>query len=251
MIGYNGNGTLNITGGGVVDCPECYMGYFSSSNAIKVEGPNSKFICEGDLRLGVTGDGTLTIQDHGLVQVAGTLNVGFYDSLINMTSGGMLALWGEADDSLAEFDSLIVGTDAIQWWDDSIGADGGWTPLTAACYGYDYKLDYLTEGDLAGYTLLTVGEGYLPGDANRDGQVDAGDATILAGNWQADTSSGQVRDAWSVGDFNQDGMVDAGDATILAGNWQAGTNMTAVPEPSVIIMLIFATGLGFVLRKRS
>ncbi|MGD9128565.1 MAG: dockerin type I domain-containing protein [Planctomycetia bacterium] len=85
----------------------------------------------------------------------------------------------------------------------------------------------------------------LPGDANHDGVVDASDATILAGNWQATGAS------WEQGDFNGDGTVDASDATILAGNWQAGASNTAVPEPSTIILILSAlAGLGLFLRRR-
>ncbi|MGD9128274.1 MAG: dockerin type I domain-containing protein [Planctomycetia bacterium] len=69
-----------------------------------------------------------------------------------------------------------------------------------------------------------------PGDANRDGVVDASDATILAGNWQA------INATWEMGDFNFDGIVNASDATILAGNWQAGTG-TTVPEPGTLVLL--------------
>ncbi|MGD9127521.1 MAG: dockerin type I domain-containing protein, partial [Planctomycetia bacterium] len=85
----------------------------------------------------------------------------------------------------------------------------------------------------------------LPGDANRDGVVNASDATILAGNWQATNAS------WEMGDFNGDGIVNASDATILAGNWQASTN-TAVPEPSTIVLLFLgalALAVRFLVKK--
>ncbi|MGD9127583.1 MAG: dockerin type I repeat-containing protein, partial [Planctomycetia bacterium] len=83
------------------------------------------------------------------------------------------------------------------------------------------------------------------GDANGDGQVDASDATILAGNWQASGAT------WSMGDFNGDGSVDASDATILAGNWQAGTASNTVPEPGCVALLamLMAAGMVFVSRK--
>jgi hypothetical protein len=84
-----------------------------------------------------------------------------------------------------------------------------------------------------------------PGDANRDGVVDASDATILAGNWQATNAD------WSMGDFNGDGIVDASDATILAGNWQAGTDSTAVPEPGTILLMVtLLLTLGIVRRSK-
>ena len=66
----------------------------------------------------------------------------------------MLALFGKAKNSLVEFFDLIDGTDAIRYWDDGI-AD--WADIMGATYGDDYTLSYLTEGELTGYTLLTVG----------------------------------------------------------------------------------------------
>ncbi|MGD9126662.1 MAG: dockerin type I domain-containing protein [Planctomycetia bacterium] len=84
----------------------------------------------------------------------------------------------------------------------------------------------------------------IPGDANHDDQVDASDATILAGNWQAGPGA-----TWEMGDFNGDGYVDASDATILAGNWQAGTGAAAVPEPSTIILIASAL-IGLMLLRR-
>ena len=65
----------------------------------------------------------------------------------------MLALLGDADDSLADFLNLISGTDAIRYWDDSIS---GWADITGATYGVDYTLTHLTTGDLTDYTMLTV-----------------------------------------------------------------------------------------------
>ena len=99
----------------------------------------------------------LSIANGGLVSVAGTLTIDYRtqgDSFVNMATGGMLALKGDADDSLVDFLDLVTGTDAIRYWDKSL-AD--WAPITTATAGVDYTLDYLTEGELAGYTLLTVG----------------------------------------------------------------------------------------------
>ncbi|MGD9128545.1 MAG: dockerin type I domain-containing protein, partial [Planctomycetia bacterium] len=99
-------------------------------------------------------------------------------------------------------------------------------------------------GDMnAPLVIELVEEDDLPGDANHDDHVDASDATILAGNWQAGPGA-----TWEMGDFNGDGHVDASDATILAGNWQAGTGATTVPEPSTIVLLLMGIGM-LVLRK--
>lgn len=81
------------------------------------------------------------------------------------------------------------------------------------------------------------------GDANRDGKVDASDATILAGNWQHGVDMAEPDATWAMGDFNFDGIVDASDATILAGSWQSGVEATsAVPEPSTLALLLGIAG---------
>ena len=36
-------------------------------------------------------------------------------------------------------------------------AVSGWSDITGAAYGADYTLSYWTDGNLAGYTVLTVG----------------------------------------------------------------------------------------------
>ncbi len=70
-----------------------------------------------------------------------------------------------------------------------------------------------------------------PGDANRDGVVDAADAAILATYWQTTLDA-----TWLMGDFNGDGAVDEIDATLLAANWQSDAS-GAVPEPSSLALL--------------
>ena len=85
---------------------------------------------------------------EGLVCVDETLTIDNNvdgDSFINIASGGMLALAGDADGSLVAFYDLIEGTDAIRWWDDSIN---NWALLTTAKRNVDYLLEYQTEGDL-------------------------------------------------------------------------------------------------------
>jgi len=76
-----------------------------------------------------------------------------------MATGGMLALRGEADESLAQFMGLIEGTDAIRYWNESTA---GWADITGATLAKDYTLGYLTEGELAGYTILTMSEPATP-----------------------------------------------------------------------------------------
>ena len=88
-------------------------------------------------------------------------------------------------------------------------------------------------------------EGFLSGDANLDGLVDAIDLNQMALNWSQDVAS------WSGGDFTADGSVNAADLNALALNWQQSIPLTAqvntVPEPSASVLLLFGV---FLLRFR-
>jgi T5SS/PEP-CTERM-associated repeat protein len=151
-IGYRGRGTLRVENGGRVVSGTSYLGFSELNNDVTILGYGSKWICS-DLLIGFVGQGALTITSDGLVEVPGALIID-RDSFINMSEGGMLALKGDADDSLAQFLALVDGTDAIRYWKASLS---DWRPLTQAIFGVDYTLQYLTTGEFAGYTLLTVG----------------------------------------------------------------------------------------------
>ena len=158
--GSGGNGTLHITGGGAVSNGFGYISLDSggSTGAVTVDGAGSRWTNNDDLFVGLGGDSTLDITGGGLVSIAGLLTIdanGGDDSFINMATGGKLALFGDADGSLVEFMGLIEGFGEIRYWD---GSTSGWADITGARYGTDYTLEYLTEGDLAGYTMLTVPE---------------------------------------------------------------------------------------------
>jgi hypothetical protein len=73
----------------------------------------------------------------------------------------------------------------------------------------------------------------LLGDANGDGFVDDGDATILATYWH---QAGN----WAHGDFNEDGLVNDKDASIMAAHWTGSPTegQAEVPEPSTFVGLI-------------
>ena len=159
-VGQAGNGTLNITNGAAVR-NEYYRGRIGSSSGstgiVTVDGAGSTWTNSGGLTVGGNGYGTLNIINGGLVSVGDTLTIdydGGADSFINMASGGMLALLGQAAGSLADFLDLIDGTDAINYWDGS-----GWSPITSGVRNVDYALGYIQDGgDLDGYTMLTVPE---------------------------------------------------------------------------------------------
>ena len=236
IVGWKGNGILRISGGASVsDSIVATIGYVSGSTGeVTVDGTGSTWTSNA-LYVGCNGSGSLDITDGGLVSVAETLIIdqnGDGDSFINMATGGMLALHGDAHNSLGDFLGLISGTDAIRYWDYSIS---DWADIAGATYDEDYTLSYLDEDDLAGYTVLTAStpEPTMAGDANHDGVVDGADAAVLARYWL--TTSGAF---WGMGDFNNDGAVDEIDATLLAANWQSGVDEQTVPEPSAIVGLL-------------
>ncbi|MBN2024147.1 MAG: PEP-CTERM sorting domain-containing protein [Pirellulales bacterium] len=245
-VGYSGCGTLLVTGGGTVSNGLGYVGYRSDSTGdVTVEGIGSTWTCLCDVVVGRYGAGTLSIAHGGMVSVGSgddlTIDSDLSgDSFINMSTGGMLALYGDADDSLDAFLGLVEGTDAIRYWDDAI-AD--WAGITGAMAGEDYWLRYLTEGDLAGYTMLTVGA--VPGDTNHDGRVDAADAAALAASWLQ-------QGGWDDGDFNADGWIDDLDLAILAANWRPAAGSPAVPEPGTLAMVATALALvaAMIARRR-
>ena len=96
--------------------------------------------------------------------------------------------------------------------------------------------------------FLPLAEEWIPGDANRDGQVDGSDATILANYWQYGVGMTTPDATWDMGDFNGDHIVDGSDATLLASHWQEGTDpLTVVPEPSTWILLLLGAVFCFCL----
>jgi T5SS/PEP-CTERM-associated repeat protein len=155
VVGHNGAGTLDITDGGAVSNRQgCIGGMSGSTGTVTVDGADSTWMNSDDLLVGSRGNATLNITDGGLVSVVGELMIdydGDGDSFVNMATGGMLALEGDADDSIGQFLGLVGGTDAIRYWDG-----GAWAHISGATAGSDYTLEYLTDGQLSGFTMLTV-----------------------------------------------------------------------------------------------
>lgn len=257
IVGGSGNGTLTIDAGGQVSSSFGRLGASSgSTGTVTVTGTGSKWTNDFYFHVGYFGSGTLTIEAGGLVSFGGMLTIDYSSlgtSFINMTTGGMLALYGDADDSLAQFLGLVQGTDAIRFWDGSLS---DWSPLTSATLGVDYALEYLTTGDLAGYTLLTVGEitgpgpgSQFPGDFNNDGQVDAADYTV----WRNHLGGSE---AVLSGNGSGNGIVDVADYDIWKNHFgttslSGSLGATPVPEPSTGLLVICAAAGIVSLRRRT
>lgn len=160
LLGDDGTGSLRIEAGGRVSSAAGWIadGASAVGEAI-VTGSGSRWDVAGTLEVGNRGSGRLTISHGALVTVGGQLMIdeasSRIDSYVDMAAGGMLAIAGYADSrSIVEFLYLVGGTDAIRYWD---AVAGTWAPITDATYGADYSIDYFDAGELAGYSLLTVG----------------------------------------------------------------------------------------------
>lgn len=142
---------------------------------------------------------------------------------------GLATLAGTLDVRLADGFALSAGDafDILDWVERHGTFDQLLLPELDGSGVWDVDELYTT-GELAVVSAI-------PGDANKDGAVDADDATILAINWG-------LHGDWAKGDFNGDRVVGAADAAILAANWgrgivEQGGDQT-VPEPACNILLL-------------
>jgi hypothetical protein len=81
-----------------------------------------------------------------------------------------------------------------------------------------------------------------PGDANSDGGVGAADVAILLANYN------KTGMAWARDDFDGNQTVDINDLSTLLTNYDksfaASAGIHAVPEPSVLGLLVAASGMA-------
>jgi T5SS/PEP-CTERM-associated repeat protein len=110
QVGVFGSGSLTIEAGGQVNNNNSFLGYYSgSTGTVAVTGIVSKWTNRDGLFIGYnargddhSGHAELSISSGGLVIVAGVISISSGDFL-NIATGGMLALAGNADDSLTSF----------------------------------------------------------------------------------------------------------------------------------------------------
>ncbi len=159
-VGRYGDGTLAVTNGGRVACNQAIIGqYEEGTGSARVTGVGSVWHIHALLEVGYSGGGTggLTIAGGGLVHVRTELRIRG-NSVISMATGGMLVIQGHngnSADSIDQFLLWVNGTDNIRYWDDDTSQ---WAHISEGTNGTDYTLELMTEGDLDGYTVLTVGE---------------------------------------------------------------------------------------------
>lgn len=241
-VGRSGEGTLIIEDGATVINRKGYLGSFvGSMGTVTVTGAGSEWNNIDWLFIGKSffstpagsGDGMLHIVNGGLVRVGSSLLIDD-GSFINMETGGMLALSGNADDSLADFLDLANGTDAINYWDGT-----EWADINNALFGVDYTLDYYDMGSLTGYTVLTVGTlPTLAGDFDGDDDVDGDDLTDPVDGWEARFG------------------IDLDGSDFLTWQRQFDNDMGSlagaqtIPEPSSVVLFLGLPAIGVFTRRR-
>ena len=128
-------GILSIEGGASVTAHNSFVGGYGSyypddpTSQVIVEGVDSTWSLSGNLDVGDYYGGEVSISLGGLVSVARELGASSFNSFIDMSAGGMLALAGDADDSLSEFLSLTTADNALRYWNEGIN---DWSLLTSA-----------------------------------------------------------------------------------------------------------------------
>lgn len=228
QIGRFGNGSLRVESGARINSRDAYIGSngAESMGSVVITDAGSLWNNSNDLSVGRDGSGILNITKSGLVTVQGSLFIDPYapigDSYVNMSAGAMLAVHGDGGNSLAQFLGLVEGTDAIRYWDETTGS---LALLISATYGEDYTLEYLTTGDLAGYTLLTVLAPGPPGDFEGDFDVDGADFLAWQRGESPDDANAADLDDWQAGY----GLISAGSAAAV------------VPEPAAWLLIGIST----------
>jgi fibronectin-binding autotransporter adhesin len=173
-VGEGGNGTLNITAGGVVDAtladsvfPLIVGDDTTGAGTIMISDANSMLTSAGDVIVGEYGAGTVSIVDNGAMVVTGNLNIGSLSTGNGLVTVGAMGIGGgdlqaASTGSLSVGNGLSVGTVGK----GDLELDGGTVTLNAKGSGS------LVIGD-AGTGTIAIYEGTLNA---------AGASSILLGN---------------------------------------------------------------------
>jgi hypothetical protein len=167
-------------------------------------------------------DGTATLSPGGAkvivtkaLSVAGRLNLTDNDLVLDYEAAGPNPL----NDVHARLASAYRGS---AWDGPGIGTDMAAAKQGRTTLGVVSAAGRLSGGATAMFSGVTVDASSVlikytyAGDANLDGQIDAGDYGVIDNFVQVSNASGYFN-----GDFNYDGFIDAGDYGIIDNNVQA------------------------------
>ena len=256
VVGYSRAGTYNhafafhdADGDGVVDAGELAdLGTFGG-NASEAYGINNAGQVVGRAQSAAS-------KDHAFVWTDTTPNwqvdAGEMLDLHPYGFGGDLSgahginsqgnVVGYAQTAAGAIHAFIYGDGQMDDLNGLISPTSGWTLEEAwdindsgQITGYGKNPSNLTHG-----FLLTP---LLPGDADRDGDVDLADLSTLAFHWNILSGA-----TWDMGDFDGDGDVDLADLSGLAFHWNQSVGSLPVPEPMTVSLL--ALGSMALIRRR-
>ena len=142
-----------------------------------------------------------------------------------------------------------------EWVDPSFAGRLVTGPDYVLCRGFDHwrvvSMEALESDFIRGTSdhlpvLLVLEERPIPGDADKDGDVDDDDLSILLANW---TGAGGTGTTWETGDFDGNGAVSDVDLSLLLANWTGFGRQ--VPEPGTAWLLLGAAAMSCRLSLRS
>ena len=124
-VGNGGNGSLTITNGGQVSNVAGYLAYATPgwSSKARVSGPGSKWTNSGDLSVGVTGPGKLTVADGGAV-TARAMSVNNQSTVRLHVSGDSMVTLGNASNV-----GSLTNNGTVAFYADAFLPAGAYRPV--------------------------------------------------------------------------------------------------------------------------
>ncbi len=110
FVGEQGNGSLTIENGGVVQNTHGFIGSGATgTGTVVVSGPGSQWINGLSLQMGVAGGSTLTVQDQGRVTIGTDIINNAGSSTVNIEDDGTLEVFGNIHVDTFNIGTLLAG----------------------------------------------------------------------------------------------------------------------------------------------
>jgi hypothetical protein len=200
---------------------------------------------------GGNGTGDVQVYSGSWTSVAQLADSVIFDTDVTTTPQvHHMKVIGRFDESTPVYDVTVTNSAGQSFTATGLSHvySGGTPTLGAGATGISFNT-FLSTGDYLIDNAAIASARTVPGDADRDGDVDGSDARIMAAHWGTSVTPGDS----SVGDFDGDGMVGPADASILAANWSPNMSEWTItaPEPgeSVAILSAVLTLLWRTMRK--